>query len=146
MTNSFTDILSRPMNEVEAPKALPSGTYLGIIQGQFRQVESREKKTPGAEFTIALQRPHSDVDETALAVAAPEGLQGKTVRWTVYVGDDGGFFLKSFLNNVLGIDENMTLGEALANAPGRQLLVTLKNQPDRTGQRMVHFPDSVAAV
>ena len=142
---TFTDILSKPSTEVERPKIVPRGTYVGIVQGQFKEFQAKSGTT-GIEFSVALLQPHSDIDQNEFAAAFPNGLNGRTVRHTVWVGEDGGFYLKEFLTKTLGLEEGPSIGELLAQAPGRQLLVTMKHIPSTRGEHMISVPDSVAAV
>lgn len=149
---SFTDVLSKRMEDIEAPKPLPKGTYLAIVDGPFVEVTSTQKGTPGVEFTFRLVQPISVADEAALAEAG--GCAGRTVRHRFWIaaGDSdnksAGFMLNTFLRDHLDIDPTgKTLAEGLAEAPGRQLAVSLTQILTKGNEpRIIHVVDGTAKV
>lgn len=142
---NFAEILNRPAKDIKAPPVLPQGAYMGVIQGPYKPIVSAEKKTPGVEFTIALQQPISDVDQNMLLEAG--GLAGKTVQQRFYITDGSVYYVKQFLVDHLGIEEgDKSMAELLAEAPGKTLGVNVVNQPSKSGDRMVHFIGSTFKV
>lgn len=144
--SSLTDVLNKRARDIDAPKALPPGTYLGIVDGNFTEVQSQEKRTPGAQFMIRLLQPINVSDDKALAEAG--GCVGKTVRHTLYVTENSEFFLKSFLVDHLGIDEgDKTIAELLSEAPGKQVGVVLRNTLSKgTEPRLIHIVEGTVKV
>lgn len=143
---TFEEILAKKWDDIEPPKALPEGSYLGIVDGPYIQVKSQEKQTPGFQFNIKLVSPFQVDDMKALQEAG--GCAGKTVRHTIYVSENNEHFLKQFLEGALGINgSGKPLLEALAEAPGRQCVVNLKHTMTRPrgGEeaRLIHIVDSV---
>jgi hypothetical protein len=130
----FTSILGKKAVDVEKPKPKPTGTYLATISGMPKQktiaVQGEDRAI--LSFSCKLTAPHSDVDEEALA----DPKIGEVSSWPPFNRDiwidtpEGEFALRQFLTNTLGIEPGkMTLGQMAAQAPGRQLLVTLKHRP-----------------
>ncbi|HEX4500597.1 MAG TPA: hypothetical protein VH187_05405 [Scandinavium sp.] len=136
--STLEEILNTRAKDIEPPKALPSGTYLGIVDGMFERIESREKKTPGYRFRAKLIRPIEVADEQGLADAG--GCEGKSVSIDFYVTENNKYFIKQFLVEHLGIEEGeKTILELMSESPGRQVGVVLRQQLSRgTEPRMIH--------
>jgi hypothetical protein len=125
--NTFSDILKRRAADIEPPKPLPAGVYSAVVDGPFRQVESKEKKTPGIEFTFRLIEPVSVNDMDMLVKAG--GCAGKTMRHTFYISENNEWRLQQFLVNHLGIEaEDKTIEQCLIEASGRSVAVVIKNE------------------
>jgi hypothetical protein len=129
--SAFSDVLKKKPSDIEAPKPLPPGVYAAVVDGPFIEVESKEKKTPGAQFSFKLIQPLKDVDLDALAQAG--GCTGKVVKHAFYVTEASEFRLKKFLVDHLGIDpgegaNEKDIGQMLSEAPGRQLAVIIKHK------------------
>jgi len=136
----FTDVLSQNISEVEKPKPKPVGTYLGVIQGMPKQRAVTPKAggddMPVMAFTIKLIAP-IQVDAEKLA-DAPEISTWGTFQHDMFLHTEGGIYaFKQFLTQTLGIDgSDKTLAQAVAEAPGKQVAVTLKHEPyvNRSGE------------
>lgn len=144
---NFQDILNKKASDIEPPKALPVGSYIGVVEGQFEQVTA-QTGTPGFKFKYRLMQPMDDVDQAALAEAG--GCQGKVVGHTHYVSDGNEFFFKQFLTEHLKIEEgDKSIGEMLAETQGKQLVVVLKHmasQRDPANPTIIHVVERTAAV
>lgn len=128
---NFASILDKPMNTIERPRPLPPGTYLCVVAGQPVFGESKEKKTPYAEFTYNVVQPQDDVDADALE--AYGDVKGKTVRDTYYLTENSLYRIKDMLTNC-GIDvDGMKLSAAISESPNCQLLVSIKHVPSQDG-------------
>ena len=140
------DVLNKRVDDIEAPKALPPGTYLAIVDGPYVEVKSPDKGTPGLQFTFRLLQPINVADQEALALAG--GCAGKTVRHTFYITENSEFFLKNFLKDHLGIDvEGKTVGQALAETQNRQVAVSLRQTLTKGNEpRLIHVVDGTAKV
>lgn len=136
----FKQLLSRPLNTVEKPKPLPSGTYFGTV-GAFQLGESRDKKTPYVEFQITLQEAGPDVDAESLATAVgtpPDfSKKKKNLRSTFYLTEDSLYRLKEFLSG-LGVEDGngtRSFNEMLPETTGRPIMFEItqrqnKDKPD----------------
>jgi hypothetical protein len=144
--SAFSDVLKKKPSNIEPPKPLPAGVYAAVVDGPFQEIESKEKKTPGAQFAFKLIQPINVADMDMLAKAG--GCTGKVVKHTFYVTEASEFRLKKFLVDHLGIDpgegsNEKDIGQMLSEAPGRQLAVTIKNEV-RTSDgeaRITYFVD-----
>ena len=96
----FNELLDKQIDSVERPPAKPPGTYLLRVTKMPEQKKSREKETPGLEFTFAYVKALADVDPDML-----EGfdLSKGTLRDTFWLTDDSIFRLREFLERA-GMD------------------------------------------
>lgn len=128
----FMDVLNQPAALVEKPKPRPRGTYLAQITGMPEQVERKDNKM--LEFKCKLMMAQGDVDAEQLA-AQPELSTWPPMRYTVFINEP--WPLKRFLTEVLGIDpgsetDSKTLGQMVAEAAGKQLMVGVEHRPYTT--------------
>jgi hypothetical protein len=102
----FQSILNTKVDEAEAPKPLPEGTYLGRVSGhEFG--ESSQKKTPYCRIHCQPTEAMDDVDEEALnAVLAQveNDLSRRTLREDFYLTENALFRLREFLENHLKLE------------------------------------------
>jgi|SRR5215467_10539759 len=122
---SLDEILNKRLEDIEPPKALPPGTYLGIVEGDAERIESRDKHTPGFRFQLRLIRDLDVADQAALAAAG--GCAGQTRRYDMYVTEKSQWFLSQFLQEHLGIDKKLTILEALSHVAGKEVGVVIRN-------------------
>lgn len=125
---TFASILNRPAESIEKPKPRPPGTYLCIVNGPHAQREIVDK--PVIDIKLKTMQAQADVDQAQLAEA---GGVGNTVVQTFFLvtndGNDNSWPLKNFLENHLGIESTgKSLAQMLAEAPGKQVLATLKHE------------------
>lgn len=119
MALDFSKLLSTNMDQVEKPKPLPAGTYLGhIAKYEFGEVNN-EKKTPYCRVFLTLSAPGPDVEQSALDEAKID-LSKRQMRRDYYLSDDAIYRLKEMLASV-GVDtRGRSFGEAIPdilNAP-----------------------------
>jgi len=136
---NFSSILDRKASEIEEPKPIPVGTYLVLLQGQAVRGESTVKKTEYWDFPAKILQPQSDVSQAEIERFG--GVQGKDLRGNgglrYYVTEESAYRLKEFLVDHLGIsDEGKTIREMMAEAPGKQVYVTISHQPSDDGKRV----------
>ncbi len=143
MTN-FSDILNTKTDDIERPKPLPVGTYLGIVSGAPEIAPIGQKATLAAKYQIKLLAPQEDVDRDALSEMG--GIGERSVSLTLFLTADAAWRAKEFLENC-GIDTSgKTLGETLTEAPGRQIYVKLKHRPSPDGTQLYTEIQSTAKV
>src|SRR4051812_21378179 len=124
----FQSILNKPAESIEKPKPRPPGTYLCIVHGQYKQREINDK--PIIEIPLKTMQAQEDVDQAQLTEA---GGVGNIVTQTFWLlnndGNDNSWPLVKFLENDLGIEKTgKTLAQMLSEAPGKQVLATLKHE------------------
>jgi hypothetical protein len=149
--NTFASILDRPASEIEAPKAMPVGTYVCSVQGLPKYDKTRNGNEY-AEFTFKYLRPfenddgESDVDLELLE--AMGGVRERVLKNKFWLGDDSTWRLKQFLIDHLQIEEepNSTLRHYIDQSPGRQFLVTIKHVPSEDGKQIYANVAGTAAI
>ena len=135
---TFSDVLKTKAADVEAPPLVPVGTYTGVIMPGTKIDE--EKGT--AEFFVKLMSAREDVDQESLtAVGGVSSLPPQRLtKWFVAKEESGqgqtDFNNKRFFVDSLGLEESMSFGEMIAQAPGRQLLVQITHTPSKGGSQM----------
>jgi hypothetical protein len=112
--STFGNLLSKKVDQVEKPKPLPEGTYVGQVLSHALG-KSQKKQTPQVEFTLAIIEAGSDVDSTALEAAG--GLNRsdgnpRTMKLTYYITEDSLFRLSEFLKH-LGLGDSTESMEML---------------------------------
>lgn len=123
----FRDILSKPIESVEKPRALPAGTYHGRID-KYALGESREKKTPQCDVFLTILAPGDDVPAEML-----EGVkyQGKTVRKTYYLTDDSLYRFRELLESIHGDEaKGRTLHELLPGLVQSNVIMEVTQRPN----------------
>lgn len=120
---NFIDILSKPAEKIERPKSRPPGSYLCIVNGPHRTKKVNDKLVVSIVFKT--MQAMEDVDQAELAAA---GGVGNTLTQDYFLttndGNDNSWGLLQFLEDHLGIEKaGKSLGQMLAEAPGKQVLV-----------------------
>ncbi len=135
---SFSSILDTPRSEIERPRPMPVGQYICVIQGQPRFDKSTKKQTEFVEFTLKFNEA-VEVNEDALEtwLEKPDGskklLQEQTIKSTYYLTESAKWRLNEFLTHC-GIEENgESLAQAIAETPGKAVMVTIKHEPSQDG-------------
>lgn len=133
---SFQEILNKPAASVEKPKPYPVGTYICLVDGPFKDREVNQQ--PVIDFMLKPLQPKEDVDQAALAGM---GGLGRPIRHTIFLMSQDGqptdYNLLRFLEDHLGIEKgDKTLSQMAAEAPGKQVLATLKHNPSKDGTEM----------
>lgn len=137
---AFADILNKPLDEAEAPKPLPIGTY----QCQIKKVPQMTERGDFdiIEFDLNIIKPEDDVD-----LSDYEGeVAGKMVRHSFLFSKTDKeaaagtlFRLKQFLGDHLGLEiAGKSTTEALAMVPGSQCLVSTKWDPDKNDPSRIY--------
>lgn len=133
----FNDVLNLRVDQVEKPKARPTGTYMAVVQG----LPKHKKVTPKAGgddmdvVTFVLKRTGEvQVDRPEDMEAHPPVSEWSSMTHDIFVHTEGGqYALRQFLENTLGMDvAGKTFKELLAEAGGKQLLVKTKHEPYMT--------------
>jgi len=91
----FSQLLSKPLDEVKRPTALPQGTYFGSVKS-YELGESSEKKTPFVKVHFTLSHAGDDVDQTELNGV---DLAKRQLNTSFYLTPDADWRLKEFLES-----------------------------------------------
>ena len=151
--SSFSDILKTKASEVERPAAMPVGDYVVVVTGQPRQDKSAKKQTPFVEFTYKVLEAMESVDEEQLTewLTNKKGEKKKltevTIKDTYYLTENSLWRLTDMLKACgLDTESDMSLGQLIEEAPGSQLIVTLRHESFQDGSGVQARVGSVAAV
>ena len=135
---SFQDILNKPAADIEAPKPLPVGTYLCIVNGQPEHKQMGKNNTDCFEFNLQFLQAGQDVDQQALLETLKgKNLNERSLKHRLFVTDDSVWRLKEFLVDDLGIEQGTRgLGEMIPEAMGRQCYVTIGHRAGEDGKQI----------
>jgi len=124
MANIITDILDRQSREFEKLPPLPIGEYhTTVVAYECKKVGT--KNTPAVIFTLQGFAPVSQVSQDELAKCGD--LRTRELRYTLYLTEAATWRARQFLDH-LGIEEgDRTVGERIADAINRQVLVTIRH-------------------
>lgn len=146
LASQFASLLNKPAAEVQKPKPLPAGGYIGVIKA-YTFGESRQKKTPFIQIQIQPTGPGNDVDLGQLEMAG--GLAALTKRTLkcrgteFYLSEDAQFRLKDLMENVCGIDLNgRTMGDGVPEMVNKTLGFNIKHVPSEDGSEIFMEVDS----
>lgn len=143
---SFEDIMNRPSSEIKAPQAYPVGTYHCLVDGPPEAGKMGARQTPYLRFKCKILSPMQDVDA---AQAAEQQIVGKIINVDQFITDDAAYRVNEFLGDHLGIADvpgDKSLTQAMAEAPGKQVLVKLRHETSQDGKRVFHRVESTAHV
>jgi len=149
---SFTDILKTKRGDVERPTPMPAGDYVCTVSRDIRQDKSKVKSTPFVEFTYKVLEAMDSVDSDQLDawLTNKKGEKKKitevTIKDTYYLTDGSLWRLEDMLKACLGDDDDMAYDQAIQEAPGSQLIVTMRHESNQDGSAVFARVASVAAV
>lgn len=120
----FSSILNLQVGSAPEPKAIPEGTYYGVIAKlpEIRKVTTKEGDKPVCSVTFALNEPGEDVDTDALSEAG--GLmrqdgEPKTVRRDFWLDEESRYQFDRFLAGFgFTADSGKSYLDVFAELPG----------------------------
>lgn len=129
---SFQQILSTRLEDIKPPKNIPPGEYMGVIDALYEVVE--RGGTEVVQFPVRLtQSVNADPIELSKAL---NGRQLTDIRLNHDIWRPtepaGKYKLKVFLHDHLGIEQGLSIGEALSQTQNRPLIVTLSHDLSKT--------------
>jgi hypothetical protein len=160
----YDDVYNIPVTQLDRPKPVPTGTYLGMVKGLPEEMTSPKKGTRFAQYTIQLMEPaqndrgqNKDVDPAALqeylirASGETMNLSDKTLRLPMWRTRDSGHRHVDFLKK-LGISEfnedgsERLLPDMIAESPGRTAFFHVKHNPSADGENVYAEVDRVIKI
>jgi hypothetical protein len=126
----FKSLLSKPVDDIKKPPALPAGTYSGRID-KYELKESREKKTPYLQVDVKLSGPGADIDPSEL-----EGidLNKKNLSRNFFLTEDAQYRLVALLHSC-GIDtRGRSLGESIPDLLQAEVIVSVTQRASEDGK------------
>jgi hypothetical protein len=145
MPENFQDILNKPIDQIEAPKALPMGTYLCLVDGQPEQTTIGKNNTPCINFNLKPVQAVKVDDAELQKVLNGKALQDMKIRHRLFVTADAAYRLKSFLIDTLGIDPKPII-QMLPESMGKQLYVDLGHRSSDDGTQIFNDVKGTAKV
>jgi hypothetical protein len=136
MAKTVEELLNTPGDQIKPPPLLPVGTYLVGIVGQPEIITSTQKQTPGCAIKYKFWQARDDVDADNLqAILAESGqtLNDVEMTDTFYFTEKSLFMFKQFYANALEIPESYSPKQAMAEMPGKQLLIHIRHKPRSDG-------------
>lgn len=123
---SFSDILNQNMDEVEAPKPLPMGTYLATV------VKFENKEAVGKNNNPACEVFFKPIQalEVSDPAALPKGWNEREIRNTFWITPEALYRWKNFVK-ACGINpEGMKFGETQALIRNAQVVISIVHTPN----------------
>lgn len=147
MPVNFAEVLDIKAEDIKEPTPLPPGMYLMRVEGfpTFPEEGIGKNQTPGAYVTCKYIQAGSGVDQAAIAEAG--GLEGKTIRMTLWLSPDAQYRTIEFARDKLGVDvTNKSLREIFSEFPNRQFYAQIGHRPAGDGKRLFNdIKDTSAA-
>jgi len=138
----FKELLNKPADTIEKPKALPAGTYIGAIT-KYEFGESKEKKTPFVRFIFAVHSAGEDVDPDSLVGV---DLSKKTLRRDFYLTDDALYRVKELMESCGHSTTGRTLGEIMPDMNGTQVMLEVTQRSSQDGSEVYNDVGNVKGV
>lgn len=133
MEQSFAEILSTRLQDIESLKALPTGTYLCLVEGQPEITKAGQKFTDCVIFNFKPLQAQDDVDQSQLRdVLNGQALQDRKIKYTMFVTGRSKHHIAKFLRDDLGIDATFSLRQSIDEAIGKQVYVRLTHESSKT--------------
>ena len=130
MTVDFTQLLDVKAEDVKRPPPKPVGTYILRIAKAPETTESRDKGTPGLQYTFNYVEALEDVDPELLAEV---DLTKGTLRDTFWLTEEAQYRLKEFFEK-MGLDiEGKTFAELVPDSVNMEIKAHVTQNPGRGG-------------
>lgn len=142
---NFADILDTPMDDVEKPKPLPTGSYVWqITETVLDQTKPKDGKepTPYVSLKCAAVSALEDVDADELEAAGGLRLADgspKTTKQDFYITAAALYRLKEFASDVIGMDVvGKSTGEVIQELVNQQFVGTIVHVPAKNDPTTVY--------
>ena len=142
MAVDFKALLGQNLDEVKKPKAIPAGTWFGVVR-KHEFALSKEKQTPYVRFTFGLTGPGEDI--------APETLDGlefstKTLSRTFFITPDAQYRLKEFLESIGIPTSGRTFAETIPEALNKSVMLEVTQRSSQDGSEIYNDVGKVTGV
>lgn len=129
---NFSELLSKPLDDVKRPPTLPAGTYHGFIKS-YEPGESSEKKTPYVRFNFTVTSAGDDIDPRDLTGedGRPIDLSKKQLRRDFYMTADAEYRLKEFLESMKIPTKGRTWASSLPETINQAVILDVIQRPNR---------------
>lgn len=127
MSTDFASLLSKNIEDVEAPKPVPVGEYRLRVEGT-EETNSKVKGTPGMIVHFLVTAADSSIDKEELGNA----VGNKKLRTTFWLAEAAMFMLGDFLK-ACGV-ESGSFAQGLLNAVGKEVYASVTQKPADNGR------------
>jgi hypothetical protein len=126
---SFRELLKQATDQVERPKPLAAGHYLGEIKGhEFGQ--SRNKQTPYVRFILVPEQATADVN-----VAENDGIElsRRELRKDFYITPMALYRLSDMLDAVLGQETGRSFDDRIPDTRSARVMFAVSQRANEDG-------------
>lgn len=142
MSDALAALLRTPADQIERPKAIPPGTYTGILKShEFGR--SKNKGTPQVTYQVALTGAEADVDQEKLQGV---DLSKKTLRTTFYLTPEAQYRLIDLAAACDIATSGVSLGEIIDALDGTNVLLDVTERRSEDGKDIYNDVNKVHAV
>jgi hypothetical protein len=137
MSKAFTDLLNKPIDDIDAPKPVPVGSWRLTIATIIVR-EPKDEDSPGAVlFGFKLGSPMEDVAPSALDEFGD--VDEAPMVWNRFRLRDmkDAYYLKKFVETVGGETTGRTLEDASKSLEGYEVMSYIEQEPDRENPEMI---------
>lgn len=136
----FNTLLDAPLDQFEAPKPFPPGSYLAVISAPAKiNPPPSEDKSGSVVFPVSLQEAMPDVDQEALAEALNgKPLTAQTMDLTFYLSEKAAYRIREFAEQHLGLPGGQSTRELISAAVGIPFVVNLEQRPSQKDPSKVY--------
>lgn len=138
----WNELANTTLDEVERPKAIPIGHYVGVISGAGVPGKRGQNQTSIIDFPVRLTEPTSDVDQEAFE--ASSGFRSSGYKVTFWMTPAALYRYTEFAKG-MGAPGGISIPEAaeyLATC-GEPFVVSVTNREDGKGGVFVDLDDPV---
>jgi hypothetical protein len=141
---NFRELLSQKLDEVERPRALASGHYIGFIASHEFGV-SKNKGTPYVRFNLIPTEEATDIPEGANAGI---DLSKRQLRKDFYITPNSIYRLTDALVAILGNQQGRSFDQVIPETRNARVMfeVTQREQQDENGKTLEIYNDVGAIV
>lgn len=138
---SFRALLQQTSENIERPRALAAGHYIGEIKN-FEFGTSRQKQTPFVRLLLTPYEPTDDVEE-----GANDGmdLAKRELRKEYYITPGAMYRLSDMLDAVIGPDPSHTFDERLPDLRAARVLFSVTRTESADGTEVFNNIGTIVA-
>lgn len=140
MAVDFRKLLSKPLDDVKRPPALPAGTYYGTIakhefvESRFAQQDTGEK-IGQIKYHFKAVRPGEDIDQQLLADI---DLNKRAVSAELPLEGGNEWITKTFLENLGIATSGRGWGETCPEALNHEVMFTVTQRMDKNNPEVMY--------
>lgn len=127
--SSFRELLSQATDQVERPRAIADGHYIGNISN-FEFGQSRQKQTP---FLRIFLQPQEETQDVEAGANTGIDLTRKELRKDYYITPDALYRLSDMLDAVLGKETGRSFDERIPDLRNARVMFAVGHRNSEDG-------------